>query len=397
MQRVPFQVILPEARVDLFCDRAQLHGEWEREFPGELPRVEHFYNEIADRWNRLKREGSQGDASPFFPLRPPSLFRWFHSSEPLLSLLPFSKEFRTFIQLQLMAWGSLHPDRCANSLATYLLSLDESSEWVSNVDLEEVKGTLLAEYLRSGGRVEEILRVEEVHKGWRKEFALKLGGDEKIIRSKFLVLNSPLHRIVNLPGNRGKRLLTWAQRIKPRYVFFPIFLGVQEKVIPVGMKDLLISIQDLGKPYEGGNLLMIALSPKGDGVRSPTGKRAITVESLVPWEKYIGNWDLASRDEHRVAVMKHLCRLIPFLENHMEFIDSDWGNELIRHWSYPHFLYESAFEYRWREGLAPTRISKNLYLAGNENFPYLGLEGEAVGGWMAAKHILNVALKRSRR
>ena len=85
--------------------------------------------------------------------------------------------------------------------------------------------------------------------------------------------------------------------------------------------------------------------------------------------------------------MKHLCHLIPFLENHIEFIDSDWGNELIRHWSYPHFIYESAFDYHWREGLVPTRISKNLYLAGNENFPYLGLEGEALSGWMVAREI----------
>ncbi len=268
-----------------------------------------------------------------------------------------------------MAWGNLLPDRCATSLAAYLLSLDESSEWVSNVDLEELKGALQVEYLRSGGRIQEIESVEKVYKGWRKGFALKLGGDEKIIRSKFLVLHSPLHRIVNLPGKRGKRLSTWAQRMKPAYALSPLFLGVQEKVIPVGMKDLLISIQDLERPYEGGNVLMLAFSPKGDGVRAPEGKRALTVESLVPWEKYIGNWDLASRDEHRGAVMKHLCRLIPFLENHMEFIDSDLGNELIRHWSYPHFLYEPAFEYRWREGLAPTRISKHLYLAGNENFP----------------------------
>ncbi|MEI9476753.1 MAG: FAD-dependent oxidoreductase [Deltaproteobacteria bacterium] len=386
-QKVPFQVILPEARVDLYCDRAQLHGEWKREFPGELPRIEQFYNETADCGNRLKKEGSRAEASPFFPLRHPSLLRWFNASEPLLRFSPFSMEFKTFIELQFMAWGSLLPDRCATSLAAYLLSLDESSEWVSNVDQEELKGTLLAEYLRSGGRVEEIHRVEEVHQGWRKGFALMLAGDQKIIRSKFLVLHSPLHRIVNLPGKRGKQLSTWAQRIKPRSVVSPLFLAVQEKVIPVGMKDLLISIQDLEKPYEGGNLLMLALSPKGDGVRAPEGKRSLTVESLIPWETYNEHWDLASMDEHKTAVMKHLCHLIPFLENHIEFMDSDWGNELIRHWSYPHFFYESAFEYHWREGLVPTRISRNLYLAGNENFPYLGLEGEALSGWMVAREI----------
>ena len=58
-----------------------------------------------------------------------------------------------------------------------------------------------------------------------------------------------------------------------RSVVFPLFLAVQEKVIPVGMKDLVISLQDLEKPYDGGNLLMLALSPKGDGARAPEGKR----------------------------------------------------------------------------------------------------------------------------
>jgi len=387
VQRIPFQVVLPESRVDLHCDRTQLWAEWKREFPGELSQVERFYNEAADGGDRLKRESLRANASPFFPLRYPSLLRWFNSSEPVLRFAPFSKEFKAFIQLQCLAWGSLLPDRCETSLAAYLLSMDESSEWVWNLDLEGVKEILLAEYLRSGGRVEEIRGVEEVNQGWRKGFALMLAGEEKIIRSKFLVLHSPLHRIVTLPGKRGKRLSTWAERVKPASVVYPLFLAVQEKAIPVGMKDLLISLRDLEKPYEGGNLLMIALGPKGDRAWAPEGKRSLTVESLITWETYHDQWDLAFMYEHMAAVMKHLCHLIPFLEHHIEFIDPEAGNELIDHWSYPHFVYESALEYHWREGLVPTRISKNLYLAGNENFPYLGLEGEALSGWMVAREI----------
>jgi len=182
-------------------------------------------------------------------------------------------------------------------------------------------------------------------------------------------------------------LSTWAERVKPTSVVYPFFLGVQEKVIPVGMKGRVISLEDMEKPYDGGNLLMLALGPKGDKAWAPEGKRSLTVESLIPWKTYHDQWDLASLDEHRTAVMRHLCRLIPFLENHIEFIDSGVGNELIRHWSYPHFTYESAFDYHWREGLVPTRISKNLYVAGNENFPFLGLEGEALSGWMVARDI----------
>jgi len=386
-QRIPFQVVLPENRVDVYCDRARLQGEWKREFSGELSQVEHFYKKTAEVGDRLKRESLRADASSFFPLRTPSLLRWFNSSEPVLRLDSFSKEFRAFIQLQCLAWGSLLAARCETSLAAYLLSMDGAGEWAWNPDLEEVKETLTAEYLRAGGGIEEIRGVEEITQGWRKGFALMLAGEERIIRSKCLVLHSPLHRIVGLSGRRGRRLSTWAERVKPASVVYPFFLGVQEKVIPVGMKDRVISLQDLEKPYDGGNLLMLALGPKGDRAWAPEGKRSLTVESLVPWKKYHDQWDFASLDEHRTAVMRHLCRLIPFLENHIEFIDSDVGNELIRHWSYPHFIYESAFDYHWREGLVSTRISKNLYLAGNENFPFLGLEGEALSGWMVARDI----------
>jgi hypothetical protein len=265
--------------------------------------------------------------------------------------------------------------------------MNGAGEWVWDLDVEEVKEILTAEYLRSGGGIEEIRGVEDINQGWRKGFALMLAGEERIIRSKSLVLHSPLHRVVGLPGRRGRRLSAWAERVKPASVVYPLFLAVQEKAIPVGMKGRVISLQDLEKPYDGGNLLMVALGPKGDKAWAPEGRRSLTVESLIPWKTYHDQWDPASQDEHRTAVMRHLCRLIPFLQNHIVFIDSDVGNELLRHWSYPHFIYESAYDYHWREGLVPTRISKNLYLAGSENFPFLGLEGEALSGWMVAREI----------
>jgi len=387
-QEVPFQIILPEARIDLFCDRAQMSSEWRREIPEELPRVEQFYREMAYERSRLRREESREGSLPFFPLRPPSMLHRLLPSEPPLGLSLFTKEFRAFVHLQLMAWGSLRPDRFATSLAAYLLSFDEAKEWVSDVDLEEMKGKLLTDYLRSGGRVEEIETVERIYKGWMKGVAILLSGNGKILRSKFLVLNAPLHRIVNLPGRKGKRLSRWAQRVRPKDVLFPFFLGIQEKVVPVGMRDFVISLRDYEKPYEDGNLLFLALSPKGDEGRAPKGKRALTVESLVPWETYTERWDEASASEHRAGVMQHVRHLIPFLEDHIEFMDCDQGNQLIRHWSYPHFHYESTAPFVWREGLIPTRLSRNVYLAGNQNSPYLGLEGEALTGWMVAKQIL---------
>jgi hypothetical protein len=172
--------------------------------------------------------------------------------------------------------------------------------------------------------------------------------------------------------------------IQPRYALLPIFLGIDEKVVPVGMRDLLVSILDLEKPYEGGNLLFLTLSQRGDEAAAPKGKRALTVESLMPVEK----WNEGSMEEHLKSVMSHVQSLFPFHERYIEFTDWSWANRHFLCWSYPHFRYEIGQDFKWGEGVVPNRISKNLYFVGKENFPYLGVEGEVTSGWMVANQIL---------
>ena len=60
-------------------------------------------------------------------------------------------------------------------------------------------------------------------------------------------------------------------------------MGIRDKVVPGGMRDLLVSIRDLEKPYEEGNVLCLRLSPRGDEGEAPEGRRALTVQSLAPF------------------------------------------------------------------------------------------------------------------
>lgn len=386
-QKHSFQVLLPEARVDLFCSPAERQVEWNREFPKEASRVGCLWTELETVFDRLKREENQKKSRSFFPLRRRSFLPRFLFPDSPLDLSPFSHEFKMFVKLQLLGWGSLVPDRCAASLTAYLLSCEDSNAWSSPLDPETLTDSLLTQYLRAGGRVEEIDGVEKGNQSSTKGFEIQLAGGGRMIRSRFLVLNAPLHRAISLEGRGGKRLSTWSRRIRPKYVVYPIFIGVQEKVIPVGMGDLLISLRDVDKPLEGGNLLFLIVNRKEDPTGLPDGKRAITVGSLIPWERYFETTDHAGTDQHRAGVLNHLHGLFPFLEHYVAFIDSDRGNEMVRHWSYPYFFWESLVRYRWREGLVPTKIAGNLYCAGSENFPFLGFEGEVLGGWMVAQQI----------
>jgi len=164
----------------------------------------------------------------------------------------------------------------------------------------------------------------------------------------------------------------------------PLFLGVREKVTPVGMRDLLVSMLDLDKPYDNGNVLFLSLSPKGDETKAPEGRRALTVESMMD----VGKWEGTLLVDYQQEVMKHLYHIIPFLEHYTEFVDFQWASDHVPNWSYSHFLYKVTSDFYWREGVVPVKMSKNIYFVGKENFPYLGLEGEIFSGLSAAQEIL---------
>jgi phytoene dehydrogenase-like protein len=384
------QVVLPKARIDIFPQRSQSQREWKREFSREASQVEGFYHEL-DRIQNLFRKGNgKKNPSEFsFPFEERSFLKKMFSSNPFPNeeidkkLLAFSKEFREFIRLQLISWGNFCSDRFPIGLAAHVL-FDQTNELNSDIDIEKLEKEILNQFSRSGGRVEEIDRVKEIKAWRRKGFTLNLEGNPEVFRSQFLIINSPLHRISSFLGKKGKGLLKWEKRIKPRYVITPLFLGIHEKVVPVGMRDPLISLLDLEKPYEDGNLLFLSMSPKGDKTRAPEERRALTVEGLIDAEK----WDQIDLASYQQKVMNHLYHLFPFLENYIEFVDFHWVSEQFPKWSYSHFLYESASDFYWRKGVVPLRMSKSIYFVGKENFPYWGVGGEILGGLTVAQEIL---------
>jgi phytoene dehydrogenase-like protein len=389
-EELAFQVILPKARVDLFCQRSIFRRELKREFSKEADRIANFYKEMERITPLMRRMKSEGGSWSVFPIRSsPWIKRWLpFKSLPRESmnerLSSFSKEFGVFIQLQLISWGNLYSDRFPLYLAAYLLLQDEGEEWVSQMDLERMEKKILEIFALSGGKIEEIEGVEKIERKWLGRFTLSLKGETRVLRSRFLLFNSPLHHLSHLLGKKDKKLSRWRVKIQPRYAFLPLFLGIDEKVVPVGMGDLLVSILDPEKPYEGGNLLLLNLGPQGDGEWAPEGKRALTVESLIS----VKQGDSGSLDEHLKGVMRHLDHLFPFLEDYVEFTDWSWAKEQFLCWSYPHFLYETNHDFKWGEGVVPARLSRNLYFVGKENFPYLGLEGELISGRLVGKQLL---------
>jgi phytoene dehydrogenase-like protein len=384
-----FQVVLPKGRIDIFSQRPLFQKEWKREFPREVAQVETFYKELEQIQTLSQEVKRKKNIPPFFPLQQRSSLKKIFSFDPFPKgilnqrLGPFSEAFKEFIRLQWISKGNLYSDQLSLSAAAHIF-FDEAHELNSTIDAEKLGKALFKQFEQFGGKIEEVKGVKKVERGWRGGFTLSLEEEQKEFRSKLLIHNSPLCQLSNVMAERKKEWSKWEEKIKPFYVMIPLFLGVREKVIPVGMKDLLVSIFDLEKPYEDGNVLFLSMSTKGDETQAPEGRRAITVESLMDW----GKWDQALLVDYQKGVMKHLTHLFPFLEDHIELMDLQWAIEHLPKWSYSHYFYKTFSDFYWREGVVPTRLSNHLYLVGKENFPYWGLEGELFSGWMAAQQIL---------
>lgn len=389
-RRIPFQIILPKARIDLYHERSLLQREWRREFKRELEQIEVLYAEFDRIKKILDRVRNKESDNPLFPIDHQSLLRRWLSPDPLAKaginkwLSSFSPEFKKYLELQVLSQGNLLSDSYPISLVSYLLSKEKGKEWDEGMDLEKLTLSLLERFVQSGGKVEEVEGLERVEIKRGEGFTLipKEGGP--VFQSRLLVLNAPLHNLARLFDKKRNPFLRWERKIRPHYTLIPFFLGIREKVIPVGMKDLLISLLHLERTYEDGNLLLIGLSPRGDENQAPEGRRALTALGLLPFERS-GREALSDLQD---GVINHLKHLFPFLENHLEWMDRNWADEQRACWSYSHFLYETETNDHWRRELVPFRISKNLYFSGKENFPYLGLEGEILAGLSLGVEIL---------
>ncbi|MGQ9509499.1 MAG: hypothetical protein ACUVTN_08905 [Thermodesulfobacteriota bacterium] len=389
-QEHSFQILLPQARIDLFPFGPFFEREMEREFPREVENIKDFFLEMRRIKEGFEKYKNEKEGRIFFPLSFPSFWRKFagfrfkRGEEIGKRLSSFSKEFREFIKLQILSYGNFTPDRADLSLASYLLlNQEEIKGWV---DLEAMKEFIFKNFIDSGGRVLELEELDHMEKRGRDGFHLFLKKESSSIPFKFMILNAPIQHLYSRFEFLQKNLSKWVNRVKPSHIILPLLIGIRERVIPVGMKDLLISVLDLEKSYEDGNLLFLSLSPKGDESQAPEGRRALLVEGLVSTDKL----DQKSLEYFQKGVISHLGHIIPFFEDFVEFIDFQWTTDKINKISYPHFLYETNSNFYWREGLIPTKLSKSLFFVGKENFPYLGIEGEILCGLRIGEEILKI-------
>ncbi|MEM6960824.1 MAG: hypothetical protein AAF550_03660 [Myxococcota bacterium] len=320
------QVVLPERRFDFSKNDTDLEREIDREFPEVKRPVEEFHKACQCVQRIL-----DGMLSKDLVWPPESFFEkreFSKASSDLdlnqadcLSKEPFGEfserhPFRMMVDAPVRFLTDLDPDQIGpytryRAYGHWLHGpghLRGGTRWLYGELLQKI-GSCTGE-VRSQDRVDRILlRRGAVH-------AVQLKGVEGEIGCGFVIANCQLASLLSLVPNRGsfEEQLERLGEPQTAYDRYTVNVVLDADGIPEGMGRRVYMIRDTSKPRVEDNLLHIERSELASGTH------LLCIETLMNRRGMEGVAEY--RDQARERVLTSLRQLIPFLDNHLRWVDS---------------------------------------------------------------------------
>jgi hypothetical protein len=229
------------------------------------------------------------------------------------------------------------------------------------------------------------------------------------LRGETIVVGAPLARLLTWTDSPPRKLRELNKAVVPvgyRYVLHARF---HEAGIPEGIGSCVAARSSLDSPAQGDNMLSLQLAPPDEN-----GLVALTASALVPAQVDGSIPDFSSV---RPLLWSRTAELMPFCERHLVVADSPHdrlpplgrggttdaaapAGKLVP--TTPTAVWSSTVDHALDIAAAPLRVGwSNVIVATRQNVPALGLEGELITAWSAARlatDLLSSTLtKRSRR
>lgn len=387
----PFQFVCADARIDIDSDEVALIRELERELGSgnghaaaceragvvsrlfdpvfsqdiSLPPIGFWERrEIARTAGRLEEEAR----------------RWSDSIDGATA--------RALLDMPSVAWAqcdieTLTPEarlRCFDQWRQGTPRL--SGDWASMRDV------FLDKFASHNGEVREATAAELTF-GWGKVTGVRLEEGEEL-GANHVVAALPVDELLALAGKKApKDLKRAAEGIEVAGYRYTLHLVVDEAGIPEGMARTALVVSDLEAPLSGANALSIFVDEPDDMARV-----LVSVEARCPLPSDGRTLDDEMADL-RVGIRERLELVMPFLSEHVLLAHSP-------HEAVPAETPDGPIEVRrplppppiWRSHLEavlgvtalPYSMGiKHLSVASSQVIPQLGLEGQFLAGYCAAK------------
>lgn len=314
----PFQLVLPDHRLDFFNNSALLLEELSREFPDRVQEIKGLWKESEepDRTlytrhilTRPPRPATFKDWSQEFKER------WRYSSavrsqknnpaEKVLGQHGVGAEMTRALETLCLFFFGKNISEASGLELTRLIGMIQR-------EIVTIKGgipalaPLLADSIgESRGKVLLKRSVAELVFRGRSLDGIRTG-DGEVFHGNNVVVNRPWQ----LGGEDSGRHV------------FSMYFGISGDVLPVPMKSHLFLMRTYGKKTSGQNMLYLRLNPGLPGPAVPKEKKGLQVTGFLEGEE-------GPRDSIRAGLIKsvkeNLEWLIPFSNGHIELLGEDLG------------------------------------------------------------------------
>ncbi len=407
-----FQVVSKKMRFEYASDDVVRSREIDREFPALRRAIDELYRN-SDRLNSELDELLSRDLmwppETFFERRAmqrATAHRLFardgHGADPFGDL-PSGQPFWEVVRGSVAFAADADPDQLPPLAITRL-----HHAWTHGSAAAEVRPAWferrLREFVENGaGEFREDARVSQVHVSRGAVTGLSLDGSDEEIGARFVIFAREVAALLPLLPDRTamRDVFEKVGEPTPRLFRYTLNLWLQGEGVPPGIgRDVLLSFED-----EDVDLRRIRLEVSPE---QRDGLRRLTLQALLP-RRAVENVP-GYMDTIRERILANLRTHFPFLDDHLEFVDSPHDGRPIEDvrgksvfspsapWSRGPSTMEALFGYPVKGVLGicglPIRTPvKNLLLCNRQNIPGLGVEG----AFLAALGAAGLAAKGSAR
>ncbi|MBL7685718.1 MAG: hypothetical protein JNK65_06765, partial [Deltaproteobacteria bacterium] len=248
----PYQVVLPEHRIDVTVSRDRFARELKREFPNQAESIRSFYLSLDELDRNLDNEKMQE------LILPKGLGQRFHFAKFIkqnhldltvsdwMETLQLEGDMRCFIDAQIKFLSSLHSNQPFSYPLAKLLANQNSVLFDIKGGMGALKKLFINKIESFSGKVRNNVQMDQVIIQKRKAKGVKLGGFEGMILCRYLLWNQSSSLLEPwLPKNFFTKLFTRKlKKVTPKYNRFSIQYEVDAEVVPVGMKGNVLFVKD---------------------------------------------------------------------------------------------------------------------------------------------------------
>lgn len=390
--RPAFQLVSPDARIDVIADEEALARELIRELPGapEAAATCEGASSIARFLDPVLGEDVTFPPAGFWERREVSrsAIRLDEEAEEWFASIDQDPMVRALLEAPAVLGTCSAPDALSAQNRARSFELWRQGTPRLGGDWQALNDLFLEKLTSHSGEV-RAAAVEEILFSWGKAVGVRLDTGEEL-GAEHIIAALPVADLMALTeSKRPKRLAQCAEKIAPAGYRYTLNFLVAQAGIPEGMASTVLVVGDPEQPLEGANAFAIFLDEA-----DADAQVVVTVEAMCPAPADDDQLDDALADL-RVGLRQQIELVMPFFSEHVllahsphEAVPAEGGHADLELDSPipPQPVWKSSLESYLGVSAVPYMVGvKHLTVASTQVLPGLGLEGDFAAGWCAAK------------